>query len=390
MRQHDFDNILTLFSPCEQRWVDTSESLQAALTELSTAELFAIDTEFTRERTFLPIPALIQISDGSNCWLIDAIKLNLDPLADFFVTNEKIKLFHSASQDMEIFDIITAGRPLKNVIDTQLAAQFLGMNQGSIGLSNLVEQLLGIQLDKSQTVSDWSIRPLSDKQLQYAREDVEHLHTVWNILEKKLKNDNKYEDFVEESHYQSHLKDPIDSFCEKLLKFTDSPRYKALYRKILEWRESQARKSDLPRGWILKDAQIRKIVSSDDPNTWLHPQILSPKQHKRYAPVFINFHKEHEALSSKRESISLEERQWFDSLSGKIRSKIQSVALKKGIPPELICNQRTLKHRTQTMIKERTYRPFEGWRGKWLDSSLRPLVTEFFKTKSAAVEKSPE
>ena len=389
MGQHVFDNTLNHSNPCQQQWVDTDGDLQIALSHLEKAEILAIDTEFTRERTFLPIPALIQISDGNTSWLIDAIKLDLGPLADQLIDSEQKKLFHSASQDMEIFDIITKGRPLKKVVDTQLAAQFLGINQGSIGLSNLVEQLLGIQLEKSQTVSDWSIRPLSDKQLQYAREDVEHLHEVWGILESKLQEEDKFEDFIEESHFQSQLKDPIESFCEKQLKFTDSPRYKALYRKILEWRESQALKSNIPRGWILKEGQIRKIASNDDPQSWLNPQILSPKQHQRYAPIFKSLHKEFSELSSKRQSISLEERQWFDTLSGKIRSKIQSVAQKKDVPPEMICNQRTLKHKTQLMIKNRSYDPFGRWRGRWLDSSLEPMVKNFFESKNLAVDKGP-
>lgn len=373
--------------PCQQRWIDTDGDLQVAISHLEESEVLGIDTEFTRERTFLPIPALIQISDGEICWLIDAIKLNLNPLAEFLVKSEAMKLFHSASQDMEIFDIVMDGRRLSHVVDTQLAAQFLGMSQSSIGLSSLVEQLLGIELEKSQTVSDWSIRPLSEKQLTYAREDVEHLHAIWKILENKLKEENKYEDFIEESLFQSQLKDPVESFCEKQLKFTDSPRYKALFRKILQWREDQAKKSNIPRGWILKEAQIRKIASSDQPDSWLDPHILSPKQHRRYSPAFVAFHTEFSELSSKRQTISLEERQWFDSLSGKIRSKIQSVAQKKGIPPELICNQRTLKHRTQTMIQERKYLPFEGWRGRWLDPTLDPLVKSFFESKTKLVEK---
>ena len=178
MRQHVFGNNLSPAPSAEQRWIGTDKDLLEALSQLEKAESLAIDTEFTRERTFLPIPALIQISDGQVCWLIDAIGLNLKPLADQLVESQQDKLFHSASQDMEIFDIVTEGRSLTQVVDTQLAAQFLGMSQGSIGLSDLVEQILGIQLEKSQTVSDWSIRPLSEKQLNYAREDVEHLHAV--------------------------------------------------------------------------------------------------------------------------------------------------------------------------------------------------------------------
>jgi ribonuclease D len=302
-------------------------------------------------------------------------------LGEFLLNKDQIKIFHSGSQDYEVFDLLTDKKRIPNVVDTQLAAQFLN-TENCMGLGHLISNVLNIEIGKTETVSDWTKRPLTEKQLQYACEDVLYLHKVYQTLEYRLKKAGKYEYFLEECQLQSIIKSSTDNIVDKHLKPSDSLRFKAIFKDLVEWREDMARKKNLPRTWILKDPQLKKIAKSYQPQIWLNTEFLSEKQIQSYGDVFKSIHDKHENLSPKPLYSSHREKLNFEKLFGLVKSRITRCATRAEIPVELICNQRTLKQKVYLMIEKNCYQPFQNWRGDLLNESLSQVYENFVTTTS--------
>lgn len=367
--------------------IENKEDLNRALLHLNQADTIAIDTEFMREKTYYPIPSLIQISDGDRIYLFDAIRCDIAPLGSYLIESEQVKIVHSGSQDIEIFSMICSGERLQKLVDTQIAAQFLMMDD-CLGLGNLISELLRIEINKSQTVSNWVKRPLSSQQLEYAAEDVLYLHQIYGILKQRLIKAERWDFFVEECSLQNDLKDPIESLMEKHSKSSDSQRYKAVLKDLFKWREKAAQHKNLPKSWILKDFQLKKIAKHNCEKTWLLNEVLTEKQLKSCAPTFLSIHQDHQHLSSKNNTMSNRDRNLFETLHGIVKKKIASFATRKNIPVEMICNQRHLKAKVKEMIDKKAYCAFEGWRGKLLNDSLSSVFQTFEKQYFNKMSKS--
>ena len=148
-------------------YIDTLEALKDFCQKIETSPYIALDTEFIREKTYYPKLALLQIADSEHCACIDPLAIhNLDPLIPLLQDQHITKILHAASQDMEIIFQQFGDLPT-TVFDTQIAAAILG-HGGQVSYAQLVENILGIKLDKTQTRTDWIKRPLSFKQIEYA------------------------------------------------------------------------------------------------------------------------------------------------------------------------------------------------------------------------------
>lgn len=342
---------------------------------LESFEVLAIDTEFQREKTYYPILALLQISDGEECFLFDSISLNLEPLFNYLHTSNQIKLFHSASQDLEIL-YEELDSPIPEVYDTQLAAQLLGY-PSQISLKNLVSDSLGENLLKEETVSDWTRRPLSDSQIVYAVEDVIYLPKLFNNLLPALKRKDKYDWYAEECKEMNQAKDPIEKLLEKNTGPFDSPFYKAMMKDLIQWREKLAKRKNLPRNWILKDHQIKKVIHSRFGEDLLNNKILSPKQYEHYMPEFRLFAKTHAQLSQKKFSPSNRQKNEIDNLYNKFKSCIADISQKYNVPAELIINHRRLKKLAQSSIISGQVTDLNGWRGTLLNKRFKKCAAKF-------------
>ncbi|MCB2153568.1 ribonuclease D [bacterium] len=240
--------------------IEDHAALVEYCSKLEASKILALDTEFIGEKSYYPSLELIQIAgeNGTPPGLIDARKIDdLKPLAKLVLDPKREKIFHSASQDLSILHrhLGEVPRPL---FDTQLAAAMIGIG-AQVSYVNLVRELLGVRLKKSQTVSDWSRRPLSAAQLSYAAEDVLYLHGLREELLKRLKEmgreawyreeqsrrgDEASEDeqVLDEERYRS-VKDWVKLSEQKL----------AILRELTAWREAQARKRDVPRRQVISD-----------------------------------------------------------------------------------------------------------------------------------------
>lgn len=237
------------FITCEQTLADICHYF-------STCDVIAVDTEFVRTRTYYPKLGLIQVCDGQQLALIDPVAI--ENLCDFWrlIDNENVtKVIHACSEDIEIF--IQQGQcSPKNVIDSQIAMSFLGHGL-SIGYAAMVEHYLGISLDKSDSRTDWTKRPLTESQLSYAQADVEYLAKIYPILMKDLSQTPWQAAAFEDSQLLVAKKrltiDADTVYLNVKMAWKLSGKQLNNLKQLAKWRYEQALSRDLPLSFVAKD-----------------------------------------------------------------------------------------------------------------------------------------
>ncbi len=245
--------------------ITDSKTLADLCSRLARSPFVAVDTEFMRENSYWPDLCLIQIADENEAAAIDpkADGMDMGPLLDLLVNNEDVlKVFHAGGQDIEIVHNLTGKTP-HPLFDTQIAAMALGQGD-QVGYSNLVDSWLGITLDKGARFTDWSRRPLDQRQIDYAIGDVTHLVKIFPRMLAKLRKtgrgdwlDQEMERIADPSNYvtipeQAWLRIKVPSRKPEVL-----GRLKAL----AAWREREAQNKNLPRGRIAKDETLADIAA---------------------------------------------------------------------------------------------------------------------------------
>lgn len=243
--------------------ITTTEDLAAACDRLSRFEFVTVDTEFMRETTYWPKLCIIQVASTDEAVIIDAEAPGLD-LAPFFalMANEKVvKVFHAARQDIEIVWHLGGIIP-HPIFDTQVAAMVCGFGE-SISYDQLVGRITGHSIDKSSRFTDWSRRPLTPQQVDYAIADVTHLRDVYKALKQKLDKQNRNDWVAEEmsvlTSVDTYQIDPANVW-KRLKMRIKKPLQLAVLMEIAAWREREAQARDVPRGRILKDDAIYEIA----------------------------------------------------------------------------------------------------------------------------------
>ena len=243
--------------------ITKQEELQKFCKSLADGDFICVDTEFHRETTFWPELCLIQASAPGVEGLIDpkADGIDLDPFLKLLADPSRIKVFHAARQDMEIFNRLM-GHPPAPIFDTQIAAMALGLGD-SISYDNLIQRVLKRHIDKSSQFTDWKRRPLSEKQLNYALGDVTHLRDAFVWMRDELDSLGREEWISREMQELSDpaLYDTDPKNAWQRLKFRKTHKdYLAVFAAVAEWRERQAQALDRPRRRILKDEAIQEIA----------------------------------------------------------------------------------------------------------------------------------
>jgi ribonuclease D len=244
-------------------YIDSNEMLARFCAGLAAANYCVIDTEFIRESTYYPELALIQIASGDRLACIDPLAISeFSPLAELLVKDSLLKVFHSSSQDLEIlyqkFDQVPTP-----VFDTQLAAAVLGYSQ-QISYADLVQQITGVELEKKHTRANWTRRPLSQDELDYAMDDVRYLMAVYETLHEKLESTRRY-NWLEKDLIA--ISDPVNYQVDmaqlwKRLKGVQKLKGVKLQvaSELVQWREALAQRQNRPRRWIVKDEVIVEIA----------------------------------------------------------------------------------------------------------------------------------
>ncbi len=245
------------------RYIDQPEALTEFCESIKDSPWVALDTEFIRDKTYYPRLCLIQIGIPGQTACIDPLRLDdLTPVLDILYDRSVVKVLHACSQDLEIF-VHLHGRVPGPIFDTQLAAPLLGLPE-QIGYGNFIKEMRGFSLDKTQSRTDWSQRPLSGAQLRYAGDDVRYLADIYPELRQRLADAGRLDwlqaEFEPYERVERYQHDPADMW--KRIRGFDKlrPHALAILQALAGWREQVAREKDLPRTWILKDDALLDIA----------------------------------------------------------------------------------------------------------------------------------
>lgn len=274
------------------QFIDTPQALAEFCAALHGCEWLALDTEFIREKTYYPQLCLVQVGVPGRYACIDPLALaDLQPLYDLLYDSSITKVLHACAQDLEIFVHLT-GRVPGPIFDTQLAAPLLGLAE-QIGYANFVKEMLGVELDKTQTRTDWSRRPLTAAQLTYAADDVRYLAKVYPQVIERLAAQGRlgwlaaeFEPYQKLERYQLQPEDVWNRMrgLEKL-----RAKGLSIVQQLTAWRERQAQAKDLPRNWILKDEVIFDLARLAPQNIDGIASIrgMQPKTAERYGTTLL-------------------------------------------------------------------------------------------------------
>lgn len=251
------------------RIIENTADLRTLIAEMSGAPYVALDTEFMRDQTYWPKLCLIQIAVPGSDAIIDPLAegIDLTSFYDLLKQPHIVKVLHAARQDIEIFcqqgGVIPA--PL---FDTQIAAMVCGFGDAA-SYETLARKLAKVEIDKSARYSDWSHRPLSKRQLEYALADVTHLRTIYEAMTRTLARTGRAvwveEEIAALSDPALYKLDPKDSW-KRLKPRTSNKRFLAMLATLAEWREREAQTRDIPRGRVLKDEALTEIAAHPPEN----------------------------------------------------------------------------------------------------------------------------
>jgi len=244
--------------------ITDTDTLAAFCSRMSAAPYVTVDTEFMRESTFFPKLCLVQVAGPDEAAAIDPLSEGMDlaPFLDLLRNRDVIKVFHAARQDLEIFLNLMGEIPAP-IYDTQVAAMVCGFGEQA-SYETLCAKLAKANIDKSSRFTDWSRRPLSERQLSYALSDVTHLRTVYQKLESRIARTGRASWVAEElallSDVSTYVVDPPEAW-RRIKTRTNNPRFLAVLRELAAWRELEARSRDIPRSRVLRDEALLEIAS---------------------------------------------------------------------------------------------------------------------------------
>ncbi len=250
--------------------ITSSDELSLFCSRLSGHRFVAVDTEFLRERTYWPKLCLVQVAVDGEAAAIDTLApgIDLTPLFDLMQNSDVLKVFHSAGQDLSVFHTVMNDVP-RPIFDTQIAAMVCGYGEQP-AYATLVKSILDVQIDKASQMTDWSRRPLTDRQINYALSDVTHLINIYLELRQKLDESDRA-DWVEQEidallEPSSYVSNPDDQW--KRIRIRRPTRAAlAVLREVAGWRERAAQERNMPRAWVVKDDSLAEIAANQPSST---------------------------------------------------------------------------------------------------------------------------
>ncbi|MHB8812410.1 MAG: ribonuclease D [Steroidobacteraceae bacterium] len=331
-----------------QHIADTADAVTDLAARLAPHASIGLDTEFLRERTYRAELCLLQVSAGDDAVCVDPIAVtDLGALAGPLTAAGVVKVMHASRQDLEV--LLPAVGLVRPVFDTQIAAALAGF-AAQIGYAELARRLLGVELPKAHTRTDWSRRPLSPEQIEYALDDVRHLVPLKLRLEEQLEKLGRMGWLAEElaglADGRALVTDPEEAWRRiKGLRGLDPARAR-LARGLAAWRERRAIERNRPRGWILDDGVLREVIVRV-------PRSLTALEAIAEIPAGVVRHSGAELLACVAAANvpdpapALDMRQRPDPVKSALVKKLgavnQAVATELGVNPEVLATRRDLE-----------------------------------------------
>jgi ribonuclease D len=363
------------------QWISTDDGLERAARRWLEHGAVALDTEFVRERTFFPRLGLVQVADERGVDLVDPLAVaDLGPLRELLVAPGTLKVIHSASEDLEVF-YRAAGVLPRPLFDTQIAAGLAGLAAGA-SYQRLVTEALGVELFKGETRTDWLARPLSEAQLAYAAEDVAYLLPLYQQVRRRLADLGRLEWALEDSQalLDESRFDPEPEAAHRRVRGAGRLDRRGLQvlQALAAWRDREARRRDLPRGFLLRD-ELLIALASRRPKTARDLQRLpnlDPRQAARDGATWLDLVRR--ALECPEsdlppEPARLQPTAEVRSLETALRDIVRRRAAGLEIPPELLASRRTLDSVLRsTFLDRQPALPEElrGWRREIVGEEL--------------------
>jgi len=359
-------------------YIDTTDKLQNFIERISTASWVALDTEFIRGRHYFSRLCLIQIATEEHIACIDPLACkDLSAFASILYNTKITKVLHAVHQDIDIFYQLFKQIPTP-IFDSQTAAAVLGIGN-QIGYSNLVLALLGIELDKSQSRTDWAKRPLASKQLDYAIDDVRYLREIYPLLLTQLQQFNRLDwltSSIKHSTAISTYQPQPEAMWKKVHgKQMLNAQQLAVLRELAAWREITAIKRNLPRRWLTPDPLLIALAKQQPDTTHLIQRLhnANTKQLRPYHKQWLACIKKAQAMPTAQwpapktyQKPSKEQNKLIDLLQLAVRYH----ANKHSVSMTLIANRKTIEN----MVIEGRNQLSNDWRGALVNKSFAAII----------------
>lgn len=367
--------------------IDDGDKLVRALDRLAASAFVAIDTEFMRESTYFARLCLLQLATLDECAIVDPLaQIDLEPLWRFLADRSRMKVLHAARQDLEV--LARFNEPLPGpIFDTQVAAALLG-HPAQIGYGNLVSALLSHTLSKGQTRTDWTRRPLSAEQIEYAADDVRYLAPLYVRLRDELQLAGRLSWLEEEAQEmespQLYRTEP--ALAWRRLKGLERlrPEQRAVAKRLAEWREELAIRVDKPRGWILADDSLREIAERlpKDPQALSTIRSLPPAVlRKRGNEILAIVHQGMAAADTQSDTVDVFRPNPEQlALASRLLAVVRARAEQLRISPELLATRRDVE---QLAFFGRSEHLCSGWRRELIGEPLVALAGQSLATSTA-------
>ncbi|HXO20966.1 MAG TPA: ribonuclease D [Thermoanaerobaculia bacterium] len=366
--------------------VASDAGLAAAAAAWAGAPVLALDTEFVRERTFFPRLGLLQVSDGRTAYLIDPLAVrDRAPLLAMLADPATLKILHSGSEDLEVFHRALGTLPTP-LFDIQVGAALAGVGT-SLSYQRLVAAVLGVELDKGETRTDWLARPLSAAQLSYAAEDVAFMLPVYERLRADLEGLGRLAWAREDSAALLATVERLDADPETAyLRVRGMGRLNRRQLGVLQalaaWRDREARRRDLPRSFVLKNDLLLALATRQpaDPGDLRRLPGFDPRQSARDGSLWLDLIREAKARPDSElppETPRPPATPAARELETKLRKIVAATAADLGLSPELLAARRTLDALLQSAWNDpqpRLPRELEGWRREVVGEELLRAV----------------
>ena len=361
-----------------------TEEIKFFLDTLIDSKIISVDIEFMRRNTFFPEPCVIQISDGNNHGCIDlTLEVSYKEIFKSIFDNNKTIVLHSCRQDLEILYMILGYIPEK-IFDTQFAASFLGYKY-QIGYAEVMKEIFQIEIDKTEKMTNWKKRPLTEEQIKYALNDVIYLNDLHENLEEKLVKSKKKIYFKEE--FKNYLNDiewePKTNMAWKRIKSINNlGKIACNVAKIISiWREEKAIDLNLPRNWILSEKELIEVSK----NFSINNKINLPKNNR-----ILNIEKDSSKILSAIENIStnnentdeiprikMKNNSEYKKIADDLYEYYKMIALKNNISYQIVSPKKMILSYLKN--NDKNSRLINGWRKDLIDiNKITEMTKDFF------------
>jgi ribonuclease D len=366
-----------LSSPPQADWIGHRNELEQWLAELSSGGVLALDTEFMRRNSFYPQFALLQLGVKGRYALVDPLAFEIGSALQPLNSANVITVMHSASEDLETLSPHLPEGP-RVLFDTQIAAAFVGMGLG-MSYRALVAELVGAELDKGETRSDWLQRPLTASQREYATLDVVHLETVHQQLAERLAQRDRTTWHAEDCERLKRKSCQREGDPQPQLAYRGGAEWpreqQALLRRILLWRDATARLLDKPRPWLLEDALALSLAQQPPRHQEELDRRCSGQRALRSAQRADLFELlqpavSDEEIASTRAIPPIPQGKAKQALAG-MKQHVDSLAAELDLPAGLLCSRRVLE---EFVVTAQWPDSLEGWRRGLLYHGLTDLL----------------